>query len=356
MLFRHAVAVSLWDNRFPMRKTILMSLVAGLALAATAAAQPSPSPTRPVNTYSIVARNPVTGDFGVAVQSHWFQVGALVPWAEAGVGAVATQSFVEPAYGPRGLALMAGGWSAGEALERLIAADEQSAVRQVAMVDAAGRAAAWTGDKCIAAAGHATGEGYSVQANLMERPTVWPAMATAYEAALADPAVDFAGALLAALEAAEAEGGDIRGKQSAALLVVRAKTTGDRWRDRLVDLRVDDHPAPLDELGRLLGLHRAYQEMNAGDEAVAEGDFEAALGHYSRATDMAPGIVELPFWQAVTLFVEGREAEALPIFRRVFAEEPRWVEVVRRLAPAGLLPDDPEALGRILAVAPEGTR
>lgn len=340
-----------------MRTRILMSLVAGLALAAatsTAAAQPAASPTRPVNTYSIVARHPVTGDFGVAVQSHWFQVGALVTWAEAGVGAVATQSFVEPAYGPRGLALMAGGWSAGEALERLIAADEQSAVRQVAMVDAAGRAAAWTGDKCIAAAGHATGEGYSVQANLMERPTVWPAMAAAYEAALADPAVDFAGALLAALRAAEAEGGDIRGRQSAALLVVRAKTTGDRWRDRLVDLRVDDHPAPLDELGRLLGLHHAYQEMNAGDEAVAEGDFEAALGHYSRATAMAPGIVELPFWQAVTLFVEGREAEALPIFRRVFAEEPRWVELVRRLPPVGLLPDDPEALGRILAVAPEG--
>jgi uncharacterized Ntn-hydrolase superfamily protein len=249
---------------------------------------------------------------------------------------------------------MAGGWSAAEALERLIAADEQSAVRQVAMVDAAGRAAAWTGDKCIAAAGHRTGEGYSVQANMMERPTVWPAMAAAYEAALADPAVDFAGALLAALRAAEAEGGDIRGRQSAALLVVRAKTTGDRWRDRLVDLRVDDHPAPLDELGRLLGLHRAYQEMNAGDEAVAAGDFEAALGHYSRATAMAPGIVELPFWQAVTLFVEGREAEALPIFRRVFAEEPRWVELVRRLPPVGLLPDDPEALGRILAVAPEG--
>jgi uncharacterized Ntn-hydrolase superfamily protein len=333
-----------------------MTMSAGLMLATAAAAQPAPSPTRPVHTYSIVARHPVSGDFGVAVQSHWFQVGAVVPWAEAGVGAVATQSFVEPSYGPRGLALLAGGWSASEALGKLIAADEQSAVRQVAMVDAAGRVAAWTGERCIAAAGHATGEGYSVQANLMERPTVWPAMAAAYEAALADPAVDFAGALLAALEAAEAEGGDIRGRQSAALLVVRAKTTGDPWRDRLVDLRVDDHPAPLDELGRLLGLARAYAEMNAGDEAVATGDFEAALGHYSAATAMAPGIVELPYWQAVTLFAEGHEAEALAIFRRVFAEEPRWVEVTRRLAPAGLLPDDPAALARILAVAPQGSR
>ncbi|HEX6204054.1 MAG TPA: DUF1028 domain-containing protein [Thermoanaerobaculia bacterium] len=322
------------------------------ALAAPAGAQPSP--TRPVHTYSIVARHPATGDLGVAVQSHWFQVGAVVTWAEAGVGAVATQSFVEPAYGPRALGLLAGGWSAGEALDTLIAADEPSAVRQVAVVDAAGRVAAWTGDKCIAAAGHRTGEGYSVQANMMERPTVWPAMAAAYEEALADPAVDFPGALLAALEAAEAEGGDIRGRQSAALLVVRAKTTGDAWRDRRVDLRVDDHPAPLDELRRLLVLHRAYDEMNAGDAAVAVGDFEAALGHYSRATELAPGIVELPFWVAVTLFVEGREAEALPIFRRVFAEEPRWAELVRRLPAAGLLPADPEAIGRILAVAPAG--
>jgi uncharacterized Ntn-hydrolase superfamily protein len=246
---------------------------------------------------------------------------------------------------------MAGGWSAEDALAQLLAGDEQRAVRQVAMVDAAGRVSAWTGEKCIAAAGHRTGDGYSVQANLMENPTVWPAMAAAYEAALADPGTDFAGALLAALRAAEAEGGDIRGAQSAALLVVRAKTTGDRWRDRLVDLRIDDHPAPLDELDRLLALHRAYDEMNAGDAAMATGDFEAAVGHYSRATTMAPDIVELPFWQAATLFVEGRENEALPIFRRVFATEPRWVEVVRRLPAAGLLPDE-AAVERILAVAP----
>lgn len=331
------------------------ALALAAALASPAAAQPAPSPSRPVHTYSIVARHPATGDLGVAVQSHWFQVGAVVAWAEAGVGAVATQSFVEPAYGPRALGLLRGGWSAPAALESLLAGDAQSAVRQVAVVDAAGRVAAWTGDKCIAAAGHATGEGYSVQANLMERPTVWPAMAAAYEAALADPALDFPGALLAALEAAEAEGGDIRGRQSAALLVVRAKTTGDPWRDRLVDLRVDDHAAPLDELRRLLVLHRAYDEMNAGDAAVAEGDFEAALARYSRATELAPGIVELPFWQAVTLFVEGREAEALPIFRRVFAEEPRWVEVVRRLPAAGLLPDE-AAVERILAAAPEAGR
>ncbi|HEX2251639.1 MAG TPA: DUF1028 domain-containing protein [Thermoanaerobaculia bacterium] len=305
------------------------------------------------HTYSIVARDPASGNFGVAVQSHWFQVGAVVPWAEAGVGAVATQSFVDPAYGPRGLALMRGGWSAADALTRLVEADAQRDVRQVAMVDAAGRVAAWTGEDCIAAAGHRVGDGYSVQANLMDRDTVWPAMARAYEAALADPAVDFPGALLAALQAAEGEGGDIRGKQSAALLVVRAKTTGDPWRDRLVDLRVDDHGAPLDELARLLVRHRAYEEMNAGDEAVAAADFAAALTHYSRASELAPDIAELPFWQAVTLFVEGREDEALPIFRRVFAAEPRWARLVPRLPAAGLLPDDPAKIEKILAEAPQ---
>jgi len=319
--------------------------------AGSEAARRPPGPL--AHTYSIVARDPASGQLGVAVQSHWFQVGSVVPWARAGVGAVATQSFVEPAYGPRGLELMAGGWSPEAALEKLLAADEARAVRQVAMVDASGRVAAWTGEKCIAAAGHRTGDGYSVQANLMERATVWPAMARAYEAALADPAVDFPGALVAALEAAEAEGGDIRGKQSAALLVVRAQTTGDPWRDRLVDLRVDDAPEPLAELRRLLTLHRAYEEMNAGDEAMAEGDFAAALGHYARASELAPDIAELPFWQAVTLFVEEREAEALAIFRRVFAADPRWVELVPRLPASGLLPDDPETIEKILAVAPD---
>jgi len=337
------------------------AVAAAIALAAATAAGPAAAasgtaarPAGPLaHTYSIVARDPATGALGVAVQSHWFQVGAVVPWARAGVGAVATQSFVEPAYGPRGLELMAGGWSPEAALDKLLAADEARAVRQVGMVDAAGRVAAWTGEKCIAAAGHQTGDGYAVQANLMDRATVWPAMARAYEAALADPAVDFPGALLAALEAAEAEGGDIRGRQSAALLVVRAQTTGDPWRDRLVDLRVDDAPEPLAELRRLLVLHRAYEEMNAGDEAMAESDFAAALGHYARASKLAPDIAELPFWQAVTLFVEGREDEALEIFRRVFAADRRWVELVPRLPASDLLPDDPAKIEKILAVAPD---
>lgn len=300
-------------------------------------------------TYSIVARDPVTGDFGVAVQSHWFQVGRAVPWAEAGAGAVATQSFTRIEYGPKGLQLMKEGKSAREALDALLAQDPQKDVRQVAMVDAQGRVAAWTGPKCIAAAGHQMGSGFSVQANLMDKPTVWPAMARAFEAAKGD----LADRMLAALEAAEAEGGDIRGRQSAALIVVRARSTGEPWNDRLVDLRVDDNPAPLVELRRLLALHRAYDEMNQGDEAVAVDQIPKAVEHYTRAAQLAPEIAELPFWQAVTLFSVGKEDEALKLFREVFARDERWARLVPRLPAAGLLPGDAGKIERILAVAPK---
>lgn len=304
------------------------------------------------HTFSIVARDPVTGDFGVAVQSHWFQVGHGVPWAEAGVGAVATQSFVKVDYGPLGLRLMKEGKSAKEALDFLLSQDPEKDVRQVAMVDRKGGVAAWTGPKCIAAAGDQTGAGYSVQANLMDKPTVWPAMARAFEAAKGD----LADRLLAALDAAQAEGGDIRGRQSAALLVVRGQFAGEAWNGRLVDLRVDDNPQPLVELRRLLNLHRAYDEMNQGDDAVAKNDIAAAVGHYTKASHLAPDIVELPFWQAVTLFVSGKEDQALPIFRDVFAREDRWVRLVPRLPASGLLPNDPKKIEKILAMAPAGSR
>ena len=314
---------------------------------------PAAQATDPLaHTYSIVARDPATGNLGVAVQSHWFQVGPTVPWLEAGVGAVATQSFVKIEYGPAGLALMQQGKSPQEALDQLLKEDPQRDVRQVAMVDAKGRVAAWTGEKCIAAAGHHTGEGYSVEANLMDRDTVWPAMARAYEQATA-AGDDFADRLLAALEAAQAEGGDIRGRQSAALIIVRAESTGKPWQDRLVDLRVDDHPEPLVELKRLLTLHRAYEEMNAGDDAMAENRIEEAVKHYTAATAMAPDIAELPFWKAVTLFAAGHEEEALPIFADVFTKEDRWRRLVPRLPASGLLPEDPEKLERILGAGRE---
>src|ERR1043166_2213995 len=209
---------------------------------------------RPVHTFSIVARDSVTGELGVAVQSHWFSVGSLVPWAEAGVGAVATQSFVDPAYGPLGLELMRAGKTARQALDGVLASDPGREVRQVAMVDAKGTVAAFTGSNCIPAAGHIEGEQFTVQANLMLNDKVWPAMAKAYR----ETKGDLASRLLAALDAAQAAGGDIRGTQSAAILIVRSKATGKPWMDRLVDLRVEDHPEPLKELRRLVQMRRAY--------------------------------------------------------------------------------------------------
>jgi uncharacterized Ntn-hydrolase superfamily protein len=308
-------------------------LVAGLALGAPLLAATPEGGGRPVHTYSIVARDPATGEMGVAVQSHWFSVGSVVSWAEAGVGAVATQSFAEISYGPLGLELMRSGKSAGQALAALLAADPHPEVRQVAMVDRQGNVAVHTGNQCIAAAGHHQGEQYSTQANLMARDTVWDAMAAAFETTPGD----LTDRLLAALEAAQAEGGDIRGLQSAALLVVPAESAGAPWRERLVDLRVDDHPQPLAELRRLVQVHRAYERMNAGDERLAEGDAAAALTEYAAAAALYPDNVEILFWQAVTLAQSGRLEDALPLFHEVFAREPRWREVTRRLPAAGQL-------------------
>lgn len=328
-----------------MRRALLVSLLAVSVLAPAAGADPL------VHTFSIVARDPVTGDMGVAVQSHWFSVGSIVTWAEAGVGAVATQSFVDPGYGLRGLDLMRTGVAAPAALAQLVAADAQRDGRQVAMVDTQGRVDAFTGPAAIAAAGHQVGAQYSVQANMMANAKVWPAMAAAYESAKGD----LADRLLAALDAAQALGGDVRGKQSAALLVVKAKGTGRPWvgADRLFDLRIEDHPEPLAELRRLLRLQRAYGHANRGDELMTEKNVEGALKEYQAASALAPEILELPFWHAVTLASIGREAEAAPIFRAVFAREPVWSELLGRLPAAGLFPDDPALIARIRALVPK---
>jgi uncharacterized Ntn-hydrolase superfamily protein len=303
---------------------------------------------RPVHTYSIVARDPVSGDLGVAVQSHWFSVGPTVPWAEAGVGAIATQSLVDVSYGALGLELLRGGKTAHETMRALLAADAHPELRQVAIVDARGRVAVHTGDRCIAAAGHRTGDGYSVQANLMLRDTVWGAMADAFEQARGD----LAERMLVALEAAQAEGGDIRGQQSAAILVVRGESSGRSWEDRRVDLRVEDHSKPLEELRRLLRLHRAYEHMNAGDLAMEENDFERASREYGAAEELAPGNAEMLFWHGITMAGAGRVDEAKPLLARAYAIDPNWRTLVERLPRSGLLPDDPELVRTLMQIAP----
>src|ERR671910_521146 len=329
----------------PTRALCSQSLIFAAVLAA-----PSPAvadgPRRPVHTYSIVARDPATGELGVAVQSHWFSVGSVVPWAEAGVGAVATQSFVEPSYGPLGLALMRVGRTAPEALAALLAGDSGRDVRQVGMVDARGNVATHTGKMDIPAAGGQAGAGYVVQANLMEKATVWPAMARAYESAKGD----LAERMLAALDAAEAEGGDIRGRQSAALIVVTGKPTGQAWKDRTFDLRVDDSPLPLKELRRLVTLQRAYNHMNAGDLAVEKKDNEGALREYSAAERLVPDNAEMIYWHAVALVNMGKVDESLPLFRKVFAIDPNWIELTPRLPKSGLLPNDRKIIERIISV------
>ncbi|MCB0661245.1 MAG: DUF1028 domain-containing protein [Saprospiraceae bacterium] len=299
------------------------------------------------HTYSIVAIDPETGDMGLAVQSNWFSVGTIVSWGEAGVGVIATQSFVNPAFGPEGLALLKEGKSAREVLETLIAGDEGRAVRQLGIVDAKGNAASYTGENCIYAAGGIVGDGFAVQANLMERETVWPAMAKAYEASEGKPLAE---RLLLALEAAQSEGGDIRGKQSAALLVVGANATGKVWVDHKVDLRVDDHVTPLQELRRLLKVHTAYTFMNEGDVLVEEGKIEEAMVAYSTAEKMFPENLEMQFWHAVTLANINRVDEALPIFKNVFEGNEKWTSLTPRLTKNGLLTVSEEDLQRILAL------
>jgi uncharacterized Ntn-hydrolase superfamily protein len=325
-----------------MKKIIVTLVLASLAVSGIGAEKP----LRPVHTYSIVALDKATGELGVAVQSHWFSVGALVPWVEAGVGAVATQSFVEPSYGPLGLELMKVGKRADEALAALIHADKNEAVRQVAMIDARGKAAAHTGKNCIAEAGHYVGEGFSCQANMMLKATVWKAMAGAFETAKGE----LADRLIAALEAAEKEGGDIRGRQSAAIIVVRGKSSGVWWRDRIYDLRVEDHTAPVPELKRLLKLNKAYNHMNQGDEYMTESRTAEAMKEYRRGMEIYPDNPEMIFWPAVTLASTGKVEDSLPLFKRVFEVDPNWALLLQRLPKAGQFPNDDKLMKRILTV------
>jgi uncharacterized Ntn-hydrolase superfamily protein len=295
-----------------------------------------------VHTYSIVARDSDTGQLGVAVQSHYFSAGSVVTWAEAGVGAVASQATADPAYGKLGLDLMRARKSAPDALAGLLAADPMKEVRQVAMVDALGRVGSHTGSTTIPEAGHIVGEGFSVQANMMLRNTVWPAMAEAYTSAKGELVDRF----LAALDAAEAEGGDIRGRQSAAILIVEPKSTGRPWHDTIFDLRVDDAPEPLVEIRRLVAVRRAYIHMRLGDEAAGRGDLNATEREFADAERLIGDNPEMRYWHAIALLGLGKTDDGLAILREVGRRDRNWIELTLRL-PAALMPRDSSVTERI---------
>ena len=275
-------------------------------------------------TYSIVARDPETGQLGVAVQSHWFSVGSVVSWAEPGVGAVATQSVAEPAYGPRLLELLRGGESPSNAVQGLLDADEQARFRQVAVVDATGRLAVHTGEACIQFAGDAQGEGFSAQANMMASPRVWRAMADAYSGSSGP----LARRLLTALRAAEGEGGDVRGRQSAALVVVGPE--GEPW-ERVAELRIEDDPEPLDQLARLVDLREAYSLADEADELAGQGRHTEAAERYRGASDLAPDNPELLFWGGLGIAQEGDVGRGAELVRRAIKVNPGWGELLARL-------------------------
>jgi uncharacterized Ntn-hydrolase superfamily protein len=283
-------------------------------------------------TYSIVARDKETGEFGVAVQSHYFQVGPTVPWAIAGVGAVATQSMVNVSFGPLGLEYLKAGYAAEQTLNALLAGDSEPQSRQVSIVDANGGVATHTGKKCIPAAGHRMGDGFSVQANLMEKDTVWDAMFAAYTSSK-EPLAE---RMLAALDAAEAEGGDIRGKQSAAMLVVTGKPTGRSWEDRIIEIRVEDAPDPNVELRRLLRVKRAYMALQ--DAGRAGDDKAAAAARLQEALALAPEMVEIAFWGGLEMAQAGQVDAGCELMLRAVNKDRRWIETINRLVAAERLP------------------
>ncbi len=301
-------------------------------------------------TYSIVARDKDTGELGVAVQSHYFQVGPVVPWARSGIGAVATQSHVNVSFGPLGLELLQAGHTADQALKALLAGDTSAVDRQVAIVDAAGNVATHTGAKCIPAAGHRTGDGFSCQANLMEKDTVWDAMYEAYTSTHAP----LAERMMAALEAAEAEGGDIRGRQSAAMLVVSGTPTGRLWEERVIDLRVEDAPDPLAELRRLLRVKRAYLTNTDADRLEEAGDQEAATQKRAEGLRLAPEMVELKFWTGLGMAEKGDLDGGCALMADAVRKDRRWIEALNRLVAVDRLSAETARLieARLAATSP----
>ena len=325
-------------------KLILLAFFSGLLTHVAAQVYQSKQPL--VHTYSIVARDPATGEMAVGVQSHWFSVGTSVPWAEAGVGAVATQSFVDKSYGPKALELLKKGLSAQEVLDQLTAADAGREVRQVAIIDTKGNVAAHTGKNCIQAAGHAKGLNFSVQSNMMLGDKVNSYMSEAFEKSAGKPLAE---RVLLALEAAQNAGGDIRGMQAAAIIVVPGKPT-ESWNNKTVDIRVDDAKAPLKELRRLYKVHLAYQHMNDGDLAVEKNDMNKAMTEYNAAMQLFPDNLEMQYWTAVTLANNKHVDKAIQMFRKIFAKDKNWKTLTRRLPSVNLLTVSENDLKRILSL------
>lgn len=296
-------------------------------------------------TYSIIAFDKMLGQIGGALQSHWFSVGASILWAEAGIGVVVTQSFIEPSYGKNGIRMIKNGKSASAVLGELLSKDPFNDSRQISMLDINGDIATYTGPSCIGYAGHVKGKSYSAQANMMENDLVWKAMEEKFIASKGD----LAGRLLNALEAAEIAGGDIRGQQSAALKIVNIKDTGNYYSDVLFDLRIDDHKQPLEELKRLLNVARGYRLMNTGDMHCSKGKFEEAIDDYSQAAAILADNLEARFWHAVTLAACNRLEESKPIFQSVFAKRPVLKNLVLKLPAAKVLPANPVFIRKILS-------
>ncbi|MBK8350857.1 MAG: DUF1028 domain-containing protein [Saprospirales bacterium] len=286
------------------------------------------------HTFSIVARDEKTGEIAVGVQSHWFSVGTVVSWAQAGVGAVATQSFVNVSFGVRGLELLKQGKTPQEALNILLADDAGKEVRQVAIIDTFGNVATHTGQKCIQFADHKNGQNFSVQANMMLTDKVVPAMEKSW---LENAGKPLAERIIEVMKAAQKAGGDIRGKQSASLIVVRPRSNGNSWEDRLIDLRVDDHKEPIKELERLLKTFRAYEFMNQGDLFAEKNDMKAAMEAYKSAMKLLPSNLEMQYWTAITLANNKRVSEAAVLLQKIYAKDQNWRELTKRLAPCGLL-------------------
>jgi uncharacterized Ntn-hydrolase superfamily protein len=297
-------------------------------------------------TYSVVARDPETGRFGVAVQSHYLGVGPVVPWLEAGVGAVATQASVNISFGPLGLELLRAGRSAEEVVAALVASDAQAQVRQLGVVDANGGAAAHTGSDCISACGHIVGEGFTVQGNLLERDTCWPAMADAYRSGLAEGA-PFVERLLRAMEAAEREGGDVRGRQSAAIMIASADLQQAAWRGRLMDMRIEDHPDPVPELRRIVAMQLAYNLLDEEGDAAKAG--QSGAERYAQARQLSPDAYELCFWKGVELATGGDVEAARRELQIAFAADSRWRTTLQHLADGRRDGVTPELAAELLA-------